>query len=110
MHCQRNREKGTMTAHDTHKALRGMTQERWDSLTDAERRTIRSEAGLSPQLIGLEGWRVEVVTDYGETRRFIVGRSTGWEPCHLEIKRRDSMGGMSAERRYQSVRKLYRAR
>ena len=30
---------------------------------------------LSPQLIGIEGWRVEVVTDYDETKRFIVGKS-----------------------------------
>lgn len=65
-------------------------------------------SGLTPQLLNHEGWRVEVVTTYGETRRFYVGRSTGWKPCHLEIKRRDSDGGFSAEYKYQSVRRLYR--
>jgi hypothetical protein len=53
----------------------------------------RCDAELSQQLTGLEGRRVEVVDQYGETRRFIVGRSTGWIPVHLEIKTRRSMGG-----------------
>ena len=48
---------------------------------------------LVPQLSGLEGKRVEVVEQNGETRRFIVGKSTGWMPCHLEIKTRRSSGG-----------------
>lgn len=64
----------------------------------------RTTCELSPQLRGLEGRRVEVVTDYGETRRFQVGRSTGWIPIHLEIARRNSSGGMAAERHYKSVR------
>lgn len=50
---------------------------------------------LTPQLVGLEGRRVEVVDDAGITRRFIVGRSSGWMPCHIEIARRDSHGGPS---------------
>lgn len=90
--------------------LEGMTQARWNALTAGERAAMRSDAGLSPQLVGWEGWRVEVVTTYGETRRFIVGRSTGWIPCHLEIARRDSSGGGGAEREYASVRPLYRVR
>jgi len=48
---------------------------------------------LTPQLKGLVGRRVEVIDCYGEKRRFIVGRSCGWMPCHLEIARRDSSGG-----------------
>lgn len=48
---------------------------------------------LTPELIGKEGWRVEVVTSYGETERFWVGKSTGWMPCHLQIERRNSSGG-----------------
>ncbi len=91
-------------------ALAGMTQERWDELTPPERDQLRDLSGLTPQLVGLEGWRVEVETTYGETRRFIVGKSTGWRPCHLEIPNRASSGGGSAERTYQSVRKLYNAR
>lgn len=52
-------------------------------------------ANLTPQLSGLVGRRVEVIDRHGEKRRFIVGRSSGWMPCHLEIARRDSSGGMS---------------
>ena len=70
----------------------------------------RYQCELSPQLKKLEGYRVEVVTDYGETRRFIVGKSTGWMPIHLEIVRRTSSGGVAAERHYKSVRTLYKTR
>jgi hypothetical protein len=50
-------------------------------------------AELTPQLVGLEGCRVEVVDAYDERRRFWVGRSTGWMPAHLEIARADSISG-----------------
>jgi hypothetical protein len=83
-----------------------MTQTIWDSLTPDERAKMRSTEGLTKQLIGLEGRRVEVVTTYGEKRRFIVGRSTGWVPCHIERKLRTSSGGMAAEREYTSIRDL----
>lgn len=53
----------------------------------------RCNADLTPQLIGMEGKRVEVVDRDGETRRFWVGKSTGWFPVHLEIARRNSSGG-----------------
>ena len=53
----------------------------------------RCPAELTPELTGLEGCRVEVIDCYGETRRFYIGRSTGWIPCHLEIARIDSTGG-----------------
>lgn len=53
----------------------------------------RCPAELTPQLVGLEGRRGEVVDCYGHKRRFQVGRSTGWMPCHLEIARRTSSGG-----------------
>lgn len=48
---------------------------------------------LTPQLIGLEGKRIEVVDCYGEKRRFKVGKSTGWIPCHLELYNARSHGG-----------------
>lgn len=48
---------------------------------------------LTPELIGKEGKRVEVVDCYGEKRQFIVGKSCGWLPIHLEIKTRSSIGG-----------------
>lgn len=56
---------------------------------------FKSNSELIPEFIGREGWRVEVVTSYGETNRFIIGKSTGFIPCHLEIKKRGSSGGCS---------------
>ena len=56
-------------------------------------RNIRCNIELTPELLGLEGRRVEVIDRHGEKRRFIVGKSTGWMPCHLEIKTRRSLGG-----------------
>ena len=53
----------------------------------------RSQSELTPQLIGLEGKRVEVVDCWEQERRFYVGKSTGFIPVHLEIARRDSTGG-----------------
>jgi hypothetical protein len=55
----------------------------------------RSSSELTPQLIGLEGKRVEVTTADGEKRRFQVGKSTGFIPIHLQIARRNCHGGMS---------------
>ncbi len=53
----------------------------------------RSQSELNPKLIGLEGKRIEAKV-YGETLRFIVGKSTGFIPCHLEIKTKRSHGGV----------------
>lgn len=53
----------------------------------------RCEADLTPELCGLEGKRVEVVDCHGDTRRFWVGKSTGWMPVHLEVARRSCSGG-----------------
>lgn len=68
------------------------------------REKIQCPAELSPQLIGLEGKRVEVVTEWGETNRFWVGKSTGWLPIHLEITRQGSSGGCACSHTYKSVR------
>jgi hypothetical protein len=51
---------------------------------------------LTGQLIGYEGKRVEVVDCHGEKRRFWVGRSWGPIKIHLEISRRNSIGGHRA--------------
>lgn len=69
--------------------LDGMTQGRWDSLSSAARDAIRDESGLCSQLKGLEGRRVRVTPGfYGErSATFTVGRSTGWRPCHLAVRR-----------------------
>lgn len=75
----------------------------WDSVRGDPRRVC--EAFLSPQLIGLERRRVEVsdvIT--GEPRRFLVGKSTGWAPVHLELCNRRSRGGAPARDSYARVR------
>ena len=59
----------------------------------ARKTSTRCPAELTPQLIGLEGKRVEVITPDGERSRFYVGKSGGWCPVHLEIKQRNSSGG-----------------
>lgn len=59
----------------------------------AEKTRTRCDADLTPELIGLEGQRVEVKTPDGETSRFYVGKSTGWMPSHLAIKTQRSSGG-----------------
>lgn len=96
----------------SHKSpLKGMTQAIWNSLSPAERDALRDNSGLSPQLIGLEGWRVEVEDEYeNRKRRFIVGKSTGWRPCHIELLTRVSPGGTSALPEYKSVRKIEKIR
>jgi hypothetical protein len=96
--------RGTMAVYERMRALEVALVEREQTTGE------RSCAELSPQLIGLEGYRVEVVTTYGERRRFIVGKSTGPIPCHLEIARRDSSGGIAAAREYKSVKALERVR
>lgn len=58
-----------------------------------DRTKERATFELTPALIGLEGRRVEVTEPGEPPRRFIVGKSTGWTPVHLEISRRDSHGG-----------------
>ena len=79
--------RGTMPAYHAYTALMDR------AASYCQRNKLRCPAELTAQLIGLEGKRVEVVDRYGQRRRFIVGKSTGWQPCHLEIARRDSSGG-----------------
>lgn len=67
-----------------------------DSLRKRGAGSWRCPVHLTPQLTGLEGRRVEVTGPDGYKERFWVSRSTGWAPCHIEIKRRDSMGGGAA--------------
>lgn len=90
--------------------LEGMTSDRWQRIPQQVRAVIRDSSDLSPQLIGYEGWRVYVVRMDGTPARFIVGRSTGWKPCHLEIKRIDSTGGGPADKAYKEVTPIARIR
>lgn len=66
---------------------------------------------LRPELLGCEGWRIEAVDADHRRVRFIVGRSTGWKPCHLEIKRSNSTGGEPVDSRgYTNIRKIEKVR
>lgn len=53
----------------------------------------RSKSELIPEFIGNEGKRVEIIDKYEEKRRFYIGKSTGFIPCHLEILKSNSSGG-----------------
>lgn len=91
-------------------AQRG-TMEAYRTMTLLERDLIEvvtaaddvAMADLSIDLMGLEGHVVDVVSHGGhETYRFVVGRTDGPIPTHLEIDS-DSDGTRVAERRYDSV-------
>jgi hypothetical protein len=90
--------------------LENMTADKWSKLSPLDREQSRDLSDLTHQLIGYEGYRVEVVDNRGERRRFNVGRSTGWRPCHLEVHNARSMGGGPADKNYQSVRVLRKIR
>lgn len=90
--------------------LEGMTHTAWIALPEHHREALRDLSGLSPQLVDLEGWRVEAVEHDGTVRRFIVGRSTGWKPCSIALPRQNSVGGMPAELSYARVTRLYKVR
>jgi hypothetical protein len=79
--------RGTLDAYGKYKAL----MEAGQSLN--LRTGKRCPAELTAQLIGFERKRVEVVDRHDNRRRFIVGKSMGWMPCHLEIARSNSSGG-----------------
>jgi hypothetical protein len=91
--------RGSMRAYTAYRTLLDRAR------SYCERNNLRCPAELTPQLTGLEGKRVEVVDQYGERRRFQVGKSTGWLPIHLEIARRNSSGGPAVTGApFQSVR------
>jgi len=96
---------GTKKAYTEYERLVALAAERY-------RQTgWRSQSELTPQLRGLEGWRVEAVDCWGQRRRFIVGRSMGFIPCHLELCRRNSTGGCAVVGApFESVRRLERVR
>jgi hypothetical protein len=88
-----------------------MTAAHWASMSQSEREASRSTKGWTSQLVGFEGCRVEVVDCEGDKpRRFNVGRSCGWVPCHLEIYNSRSHGGPAASSKYHSVRMIRRIR
>jgi hypothetical protein len=97
--------RGTLSAYNVMRGVMEALRMRYEETGE------RAVSDLSPQLAGLEGWRVEVQdTEWDEPRRFIVGKSTGWLPCHLELSQRNSSGGVPARREYHRVRQIERIR
>jgi hypothetical protein len=83
----------------------------WDKMRPWQKDICRDMTGLHWALVGLEGWRVELVYGGGWKERGIVSRSTGWKPCHIMLARRDSSGGggVSPASSF-TLRKLYKVR
>lgn len=83
-------EVGTLAAYEAyHDAMkRGATY--------AAQTGQRCLAELDPRIDQYRGRRVEVTEPDGAKRRFIVGMSTGWMPCNLEIFRRTARSGSAA--------------
>ena len=79
--------RGTRRAYETYERLIELARKRNQSTG------WRSQSELTPQLMGLEEKRVEIVGCWEQKRRFYVGKSAGFIPVHLEIARRDSSGG-----------------
>lgn len=79
--------KGTIEAYEEYLRMCEMASDR-NAATG-----WRSESELIPEFIGNEGRKVRVVTSYGETMTYTIGKSTGYIPCHLMIMRSNAMGG-----------------
>ena len=85
-----------------------MDAKTWEAMPPLEKLRHLDTTGLSPQLVGKEGWRVQVTPlGGGKPRRFIVGKSTGWKPVHLELAYRTSRDGPAADFGYAEVIPLY---
>lgn len=72
--------------------MTNMTQQIWDKMSPAQRDLARDNSNLIPQLIGCEGYRCEIKFANGSTKRFIVGKTTGWKPAHLFMARSNQHG------------------
>lgn len=70
----------------------------------------RDFSALTEQLKGLEGCRVDVTTMKGETKRFIVWRSSGQTPVHIQLTSRRATSGIPADLEYRTVRRINRVR
>jgi len=78
--CKR---KGTMKVYNLYAKL----------LHIAQNSGKRYNFDLYKPFIGHEGARVEILYTYGETERGILGKSTGFIPCHILLKQKRSNGG-----------------
>lgn len=83
------KRRGTMKVYEAYLKLLKVLERRYKETG------FRSQSDLIPEFIGKEGKRVEIIDRHGEKRRFIIGKSTGVLPCHLEIAKSNSTGGGS---------------
>ena len=88
--------KGYRKHYDDYRAAVAAASHHSDCLRKRGARDWRCPVELTPELVGLEGRRVEVTGPDGYRKRFTVGRSTGWMPLHLEIANSRSTGGGAA--------------
>jgi hypothetical protein len=86
-HSSSPTERGTETAYHAYVAEEELGRAVCNS------RGYKCPILLEPRLIGLEGKRVLVTEADGSSRKFWVGKSTGWMPVHLEIENRKHDGG-----------------
>jgi hypothetical protein len=82
-----NPERGSIKAYEQYQKVIDMARAKH------EQSGWRSKSELYSPFIGHEGRRVEVEYTNGEKERFYIGRSTGFIPCHLMIKKINSTGG-----------------
>ena len=90
-------------------SLAGMTWEKWQAMTPAEKDRNRDSSNLDPRFERFyrSGERIELTTHYenGETwtRRGYVSRTTGWRPSYILMNNSRSMGSsdlLSARDKY----------
>jgi hypothetical protein len=90
--------------------LAGMTQQRWDAMTPAQRDQLRDTSALNPQMVGLEGKRVRVTPKQMlRPSTFRVGISTGWRPVHLAMRNSRQLGSsdiIGKDERFETVTAL----
>ncbi len=91
---------GTLASYQQYQAITSAIHARYNATRE------RCEVDLCPQLVPYDGRRVEVVDSYGETRRFTVGKSSGWIPVHLELEPRANGGSPVYGAPFKSVRAI----
>jgi hypothetical protein len=79
-------EIGTEAAYEAYESA--MTEGR----AHYQRTGERCFADCDSRVRDLVGRQVDVHSTNGETRRFTIGRSSGWMPCLLEIQDGDNFG------------------
>lgn len=87
-----------------------MDHNTWSKLSQTEKMNSTDLSDINASIALYRGCRIEATDQYGETRRFWVGQSTGWKPCTLEIKTTRSMGGSPAYGEYTNIKIIKESR